>query len=412
MITISTVKINDVEYLTGVVGKENYNVEYSEETKELLKTAKDRYSLCETRDEAVEVCETLIKALDTIRKEGSSEIEEVLKGDLYFNKKASTYHIKVGDKIGKTAVNPFFVDKMIEANDKGIDPKPWLIFWVRLMRNSLFRKSDAKVENIVTFLKAKFINEEKVAKLMETEGYAKDVAEALSTYDQVSITEEGLLATFKYVDLITDKYEVVKNEKTGEQEVVKKDRFERDLQCDENTGEITKDELILPTYSEEISFQPPVMGNSGDPFTCCDVREMNDKDISVGHVVKVGKVHSLVGGFSQVNCDDSSFGVKGLHTGGYYYVQGFGGATKYLLDCLVAPEDIGAVCDVSRGQYSNQEGAIRSRRYMAVGAHFAVSSGMYHPSKYSKMLDEEWETAKLEAIQKVLDVKSEIEEQL
>ena len=84
---------------------------------------------------------------------------------------------------------------------------------------------------------------------------------------------------------------------------------------------------------------------------------------------------------------------------GHYYVEGYGGKTRFLLDCLVAPEDIGAVCDVTS---HGSDGAIRCRRYMAVGAHFVVSRGMYHPSKYAKMLDGEWDVAKEDAIGKLL----------
>lgn len=412
MITINVVKVNDKEFLTGVIGKDNYKIEFSEEVKDMLLDAKTAYASCETREDADKVLEAASLAIESSRIEGSSEIEEVLDGDLYYHKITNTYHIKVGDVVSKTPVNKFFVDKMIESNDKGLSPKPWLIFWVRLMRNELFRNDSAKIDNIVVFLKARFVDTKKVEKLMESEGYAEDVATALCTYDQVSITEEGLLATFKYVDLATDKYVVEKNEDTGEQEVVRKDRFDRDLQVDDVTGDVTRDELVLPTYSEEIPFLPPVMGTSGDAFTCHDILGAGNGDLPTGHVIKVGKIHELPKGFDQVNCNDDRAGVKGLHTGGYYYVQGFGGKTSYLLDCLVAPEDIGAVCDVSRGQYSDREGAIRSRRYMAVGAHFAVSSGMYHPSKYAGMLDGEWETAKEEAIQKVLDTKAEIENQL
>jgi hypothetical protein len=40
-------------------------------------------------------------------------------------------------------------------------------------------------------------------------------------------------------------------------------------------------------------------------------------------------------------------------------VKSYNGVSSYLVDCLVAPEDIGAVCDVRR-----EDGAIRCRRYM------------------------------------------------
>ena len=81
---------------------------------------------------------------------------------------------------------------------------------------------------------------------------------------------------------------------------------------------------------------------------------------------------------------------------GYYYVEGYGGKTSYLVDCLIAPEDIGAVCDTN--DWRNSEGAIRCKRYMVTGGHELINRGMYHPSSYASMLDIEWSAAKLEAI--------------
>jgi len=149
------------------------------------------------------------------------------------------------------------------------------------------------------------------------------------------------------------------------------------------------------------------MGTGGDAFTSRDLSDSSDSP-TVGHVVQVGKVHELPNGFDQVNCDDSVTGRKGLHLGGYYYVQGFGGKTSYLVDCLVAPEDIGAVCDLSR----SEEGAIRCKRYMVTGGHFAVSKGMYHPSDYASLLENEWEAAKQEAIKNLNKKVKEVEDQL
>lgn len=412
MITINVVKVNEKEYLTGVIGKDQYKIEFSESAKDYLVLAKANYSKCETMEEANKVTEAAVEYVETQRKADSSDIETVLDGDLYFNKKTNTYHIQVDDKIDKNAIPKFFVDKMIESNDKGLSPKPWLIFWVRLMRNKMFRNDAHKVTNIINFLKAQYVDESKIAKLMEEEGYANDVARALCTYDQISITEEGLLASFKYVQLADDKHVIEKDEKTGEQSVVIKARYETEMEVDDVTGEITKNEKVLPSVSEDIVFLPPMMGTNGDAFTCHSISEEDEKEGTLGHKVQVGKIHELPKGFSQVNCDDDNSCVKGLHLGGYYYVQGYGGKTSYLLDCLVAPEDIGAVCDVSGGQHAGREGAIRVRRYMAVGAHFSVSRGMYHPSKYASFLDSEWKTAKDEAIKEAMKAVDEITDQL
>jgi hypothetical protein len=47
----------------------------------------------------------------------------------------------------------------------------------------------------------KYLDEAASAKLVE-EGYSSTMANQLSTFDQISITEEGILAAFKYVKLI------------------------------------------------------------------------------------------------------------------------------------------------------------------------------------------------------------------
>jgi hypothetical protein len=82
-------------------------------------------------------------------------------------------------------------------------------------------------------------------------------------------------------------------------------------------------------------------------------------------------------------------------------VKSYNGVSSYLVDCLVAPEDIGAVCDVRR-----EDGAIRCRRYMVTGGHFAVR--YVPPIILRKMLDAEW----IEVKAKVIDLnaaKAEIE---
>jgi hypothetical protein len=405
MITINAITNDEKNYFKGKIGKEQYSVEASPEAKKFLTDAQASLAACETFEEVQVILVNTLAAIERLRVSEDSQLETILANDLFLNKKTGKYHVKLGDNTSKKAVHQFFVDKMIEANDKGLDPKPWLIFWVRLMRNPLFKKDDAKVENLVAYMKKQHLDSKKRQELKD-EGYSDDVASFKATFDQVSITEEGILATFKYVRLRNKKFVVEKDEKTGEQTVVEKDKYERKLVVNEDTGEVISDELDLPKAAEELKFAPPVMGDSGDAFTCRALDDIQDK--SVGHVVQVGKVHELLEGFNAVNCNDSQGGVKGLHTGGYMYVQGFGGKTDYLIDCLIAPEDIGAVCDVSR----SQEGAVRSKRFMATGAHFQVSSGMYHPSAYAKFLDGEWDTAKAEMIEKAKEKIKKVDELL
>jgi len=402
MITINKITINEENYLTGLIGETPYSVKETEDVKNALVDAHNDINNAETMDEVKAIQKAITKIIDEAEVASSAAgLKEILADDLYLDSKSENYYIKYKDKVSTIPVHKFFVDKMMEAADKDLSPKPWLIFWVRMMRNDLYASNSGKVQHLIDYLSAKYVDEANEDRLIEA-GYSPNVAQQLSTFDQISITEQGILAAFKYVRLMDTKFVVKKNDETGEQTIVEVDRYERKLEVDEDTGEVTKDELDLPDYAEDFRFAPPIMGNSGDEFSCRSLGE--EEGTNGGHVVKVGKVHELGAGFSQVNTNDDQAGVKGLHLGGYYYVQGFGGRTDYLVDCLVAPEDIGAVADLR----FNSEGAIRCRRYMVTGGHFQVSRGMYHPSKYAEMLEKEWDEAKIEAID---NLKSYIQEE-
>ena len=316
MITINVVKMNDKEFYRGSIGNQKYNVPASEEIKEFLVDAQNSINECELYADAQIIMESTFKHINEYRIAEDSSLEEILKDDLYLNKKTKTYHLKIGDKIGKDSVHKFFVDKMIEANDKGLNPKPWLIFWVRLMRNPLYKNNPSKIQILVNYLKATYTCKNTAKELVEKEGYTESVANEMATFEQISITEQGILAAFKYVKFVDHEFMVVKNEETGEQTIVKKDKYERELVVDEVTGDIIKDELILPTESEDFIFYPPVQGlDGGDPFTCASLHGDNNSTPELGHIIKVGKVHELSKGFDQVNTNDNSSCVPGLHLG-------------------------------------------------------------------------------------------------
>ena len=401
MITINEITINEKKHLTGKIGKDAYSIERSPENLNVLKTAIDRLRTEDTVDGYNEILADTLTSIHNMKAVGGENLVSLFGDDLVYDIKTNKHYLKEGDKVAKVAIHSFFIEKMIEAENKGLNAKPWMIFWTRLMRNKLYAGNRAKANNLITYLKATYLDEEAKEALIEN-GYSPEVAEKMSTFDQISITESGILVPFKYVSLVDKKYVVEFNKETGEQEINHVDRYKRILEVDPITGKITKDELELPKHIEDLDFYPPIMGlNGGDPFTC---REMGDlEDVTEGHVIRVGKVHELLDGFDAVNCNDSQAGVKGLHSGGRVYVEGFGGKTKFLVDCLVAPEDIGAVADLR----TNSEGAIRSKRYFVTGGHFKISRSMYHPSKYAEMLDDEWLKAKLEAIE---NLKQQIED--
>lgn len=313
MITINVIKLNEIEYLNGKIGKEAYSVEFSAELRDALVGYAKQYNQCATMEEANDVLDLAKTAVNTVKSVSSNSLTEVLAGDLSYNPKTHSYHVISNGKTSVEPVHDFFCKKMIEANDKGLSPKPWLIFWVRLMRNKLYSNDKKKVQTLVDYLAAQYVDEDNITKLVEEEGYSKKVASELSTFDQISITEEGILAAFKYVRLIDKKFIVEKDDK-GEQVIKKVDMYERKLEVDPVTGAITKDELELPTNSEDFLFEPPIQGQSNDPFTSKELSDTSDSPV-LAHTIKVGRIHELAKGFEQVNTNDSESCVKGLHLG-------------------------------------------------------------------------------------------------
>jgi hypothetical protein len=88
--------------------------------------------------------------------------------------------------------------------------------------------------------------------------------------------------------------------------------YERKLEVDPITGEVTKDELELPTHAEDFTFEPPMQRQNNDPFTCQDINDTTTEP-AMAHVIKIGKIHALTAGFGQVNTNDNQSCVKGLH---------------------------------------------------------------------------------------------------
>jgi hypothetical protein len=64
---------------------------------------------------------------------------------------------------------------------------------------------------------------------------------------------------------LTKKYIVEKDDKG---EAIKRvAMYERKLEVDPITGEVTKDELELPTHAEDFTFEPPMQRQKQRPFT-------------------------------------------------------------------------------------------------------------------------------------------------
>lgn len=379
MLTINVLSGQEGKVISGTVDGTKFNLPYSDETFKSLVEKRDEFESVDT-SEAYDTWVSEVKELLVAKEQ---DIIVTACPDLMKDPKTGYYYVKVDDNgkevVSKTAVPDKLVDVILESAEKDIDPTPIVKAWIRFLRNPNF--NDYKANKFADYITSLIVDMEEVNRLVEDEGFSRDTAVARATYNDVAITQEGLLVTKKYARLLTEGWVI--DQETNKP--VKAPLYGKESDTvDMQTGVVTKGKDILPEFAEELFFEPPVMGTSGDAFLSGDVE---------GHLIAVGKKHSLKE-WSMVNTNDDTSCVKGLHVGGWNYVSSYRSLNCQLLDCFVDPMEIGAICDVREGS----DGAIRVREYFIYGAVEGRTKGIYHSSRYASMKDAEWEEYKKEAV--------------
>lgn len=380
MLTLNVIRDENDQVITGVVNGEKFSVPFSDEVYKNLLIQKEALN-------AVETSEEYDKWVDSVKVSLSTQTLDVITTackDLVRDE-TGYYRVKVEEADGtvttsKKAVPSQLVSVILESAEKGIDPTPIVKAWIRFLRNPNFTPS--KAELFARYITATIVDWEEKERLIQEEGFVDAKAELRATYNDVAITQEGLIVGKKYAELLNEGWEI---DKETNKAVKTPLHGKTQDSIDPVTGKITKGEFIQPEFNEELTFIPPVMGTRGDEFFC---------DSNKGHVIKVGAKHTLED-WSYVNCNDDRSCVKGLHIGGWQYVQCYKNLKAQLLECFVDPAEIGAICDIYRG-----DGAMRVREYFIFGATEGRNKGIYHSSKYAAMKDAEWEAYKKEAVAK------------
>lgn len=395
MLTINIISNGGTKVISGSLNGERFNVPYCETVYAELKTDQELFETIETQEEFAEWTESVKARL----VEKDQDIIETACPDLKKDPRTGKYFIVVEGAVSKKAVPQKLVDVILESIEKNIDPMPIIKAWVRFLRNPNF--SADKAELFATYITATIVDYDEVDRLVEEEGFNSETAKARATYNDVAITQEGQIVCKKYAELQTEGWTIDKETNKP----VSKSLFDKEEDTiDPITGVITKGKTLFPEYAEELTFLPPMMGTSGDEFMCAK-RDEAANDENLGHVIKVGMKHTLKD-WNQVNCNDYTSCVKGLHVGGWQYVQSYNGLNCQLLECFVDPMEIGALCDLNRG-----DGAIRVREYFVYGAVEGRTKGIYHSSKYAAIKDAEWEEFKKEAIKNANERMAKLQEE-
>jgi len=379
MLTFNVVSHGDGKVINGSVNGKKFNVPF---TSELILSLKAKQSELESIEETV-AYEAWVESIEVLLIKKEIDMVTTACPDLIKNATTGFYFVKVVEngieKISKTPVPGKLVAVILESVEKEIDPTPIVKAWIRFLRNPNFTLN--KAERFTSYITAIIVDDEELHRLINEEGFTFESARARATYNDVAITQEGLVVAKKYAKLITEGWVI--DDETNKPKRTPLYGKEPDT-IDFHTGVISKGKDTLPEFSEELFFEPPVMGTGGDEFLSGE---------ALGHVVQVGKKHTLEK-WSQVNTNDYTNCVKGLHVGGWRYVSSYKRLNCQLLECFVDPAEIGAICDIS----DNSDGAIRVREYFVFGAVEGRNKGIYHSSKYASMKDAEWEVYKAEAI--------------
>lgn len=355
-------KVN--ETISGVIDNSKYSLPFNEEAYKLLLGFEKVFSEAKTIEEAKAILEEAKKV--TERK--SSDLITQACPYLKLDDKTGLFYLTQGGKTSRIPLPKVLADRIIESFEKQIPFEPLVKAWIWFLRNPNF--SVSKAENFANYLTTTVVDKEDAKKFVEEDGYSAEKANELATYNDVSITTNGLLSTYKYAKIKYTKFDSA----TGD--VV--DRYS--VTYDEETGEAT---VNLPTNAEDYYLIPPIKGESGDAFYAGE---------ELGHRIKVGSVHNLPD-WSFVNTDDRQSCVKGLHLGGLRYIAGYGGQDRLLLNCLVNPMHIGAFDHDGRG-------AIRVLEYFVHSANFAPNKELYRESSYLARTEAQWADMRAEAIEK------------
>ncbi len=302
---------------------------------------------------------------------------------IYVNPATGEFFLKVGNAVTNVPMPAALVDRIYESMDVGIDFDPLIKMWTRWLRNPLLKeKGEEFSERFFNFVNMKYVHPKLKQELMDEHGLTEEVAEKRATMYQMKITKEGLLNGYKVSSEVMHKYDA----ETGEQV----DRYKRTFNPD--TGEIDSDGL--PEHVEDRLFQPAVMGNRGDAFSCEGINGFGKS----GHFIRVGCTHRLPD-WSYVNTNDNQSCVKGLHVGGLKYIAWYSGEIH---NVFIDPMHVGAIPD-------DVDGAIRCLQYFVHSSLSGVNGSIYHSSTYAAKTDTEWTEMRVKILEDYMSEVSNIE---
>jgi len=271
-------------------------------------------------------------------------------------------------------------ERIVESFEKGFSFMPIIKAWIRfLQRDKEYSETDAAFFS--RYLNTMYIDYEAVDKLVETEGLSEDTAVERCTFNDLAITQEGLLATYKVVNEIKTEWVLVTDEEgnvvlnsddSPQKKQVLKKEYQSQYDIDPLTGE-TKTTVGKPVYVEDRYFTPAIHKH-GENFYSGD---------KYGYIYKVGeaqylpKINPNTNESANVN-KENSFGGGGLYTGGLNYIKNYRSQGDVVLVCFLDPANI-----IS---FQDDGSAMRTWELFPhnILEDDVTLKGLYHSSQYAK----------------------------
>lgn len=370
--------------ITGSYNGTPFGVIYNKEKYDAMKTLEEQANNAATMEEV----NVVIEEFKPLTVESYKELAETKCPYLYVNAATNKFYLKLKGKICKEPLPAVFAERIIKSVDEGIDFMPLIKGWIRFLRNPNYSSEKGKL--FATYLGYTYTDYEAVGKSIAV-GLSNEKAKELNTRLQTPLTQEGLMVTYKVVSELTHKW--VLDEKGRRQQVPRVAPV-----INEDSGVIT---YVTPEFDEDRVFEPCMMGQTGDAFSCGAIDNDNPP---MGHIVKVGCVHALKS-WDQVNTRDGVVGDKGLHAGNLDYIRGYQASYTITLNVFIDPMHI--------GRFTNEgEGAVISKQFYAYGAFGGVNRGMYHSSDYAALSDKEYQDMLQASIDQYGELKDGIDDKI
>lgn len=345
--------------ITGSVNGQQFGVRFTKPRWDAMKALEAKALAATTPDELKGIVEQFMPMTHETYGEMVATATPFIFHDIVRN----VYYLKYNDKISSRAIPQGLVDRILKSVEKGIDITPMVKLWVRWLRNPV-KHHLARDKQFVQYINTTY-TDAKVKAAALKDGVNEDVAYERATSFQVPITMEGLMCTYKVSKEITKKFA-----KGADGDVVSVDRY--DFEVDEFTGLKT---IKKPQFSEDLVFEPAIMGQSRDAFTC---RTIDGSFNHVGHIIKVGCIISL-DDWKKVS-QDRGTGCPGLHCGNLDYIANYQSEGTATHDILVDPMHIG-------GFSGNGDGALVTKEYFVSRYFQGVNRSLYHSSVYAAWTD-------------------------